>query len=143
MEQLLTIDAARAAEIVALAVPALTAELPALDRASLELVLAAEKAKGESDERTTAIAAITAAIAALDAPEPDETPAPEPDTAEAEEPVIEHGLASMHNDDLGGCSWRGQSYEPDDDGVVHVPVDAASDLVSHGFRFVTRAVAKA
>jgi hypothetical protein len=60
-----TIDAARVAEIVALAIPALTEALAALDKPSLELVLDAEKAKG-NDARTGAVAAITAAIEAID-----------------------------------------------------------------------------
>lgn len=137
MGDLITIDAARATEIAAMTVPALTAELPTLDRASLELVLAAEKAKGESDERTTAIAAVTSAIEAIDKAEADAAAAAvEAEAQAAAEPVVYDGHTEMRNTDGGGCSWRGESYEPDADGVVTVPVAAAADLIDHGFTFV-------
>jgi hypothetical protein len=42
----------------------------------------------------------------------------------------------MRNADGSGCSWRGETYEPDAEGVVTVPVDAAADLLDHGFSFV-------
>jgi hypothetical protein len=32
-----------------------------------------------------------------------------------------------------GCSWGGQTYEPDADGFVTVPVVAAADLAAHGY----------
>jgi hypothetical protein len=31
------------------------------------------------------------------------------------------------------CSWGGQSFEPDADGAVTVPVEALADLVNHNF----------
>jgi hypothetical protein len=42
----------------------------------------------------------------------------------------------MRNADGSGCSWRGETYEPDGEGVVTVPVAAAADLLDHGFTFV-------
>lgn len=133
MGELLTIDAARADEIVALAVPALTEELAKLDIVSLNLVLNAETTK--EAPRTTAVAAIETAIGLLlpaeqlEAPAADETEAPV-------EPVVYDGHTEMRNADGGGCSWRGESYQPDADGVVTVPVAAAADLIDHGFTFV-------
>jgi hypothetical protein len=138
MDDKITIDAARAAEIAGMTVTDLTAELPALDKSSLELVLGAEKAKGESDERTTAIAAVTAAIDAIDKAEAAAAEA----LAEANkpvEPVVHDGHTEMRNADGTGCSWRGVSYEPDENGVVTVPVAAAADLIDHGFNFVPAA----
>jgi len=135
MGDIITIDAARAAEIAAMTVPALTAELAALDKPSLELVLEAEKAKGESDERTTAIAAVTAAIDAIDKVEADAAAA-EAEASAPVEPVIYDGHTEMRNADGSGCSWRGTSYEPDADGVVTVPVAACADLLDHGFSYV-------
>jgi hypothetical protein len=128
MGDLITIDAARADEIVALSVPALTEALATLDITSLNLVRLAETAK--EAPRTTAVAAIESAIGALLPPE-------EPEVPEAPtEPVIYDGHTEMRNADGSGCSWRGESYEPDADGVVTVPVAAAADLLDHGFTFV-------
>lgn len=31
------------------------------------------------------------------------------------------------------CSWGGLGFEPDEDGVVTVPIEAIDDLKSHGF----------
>jgi septal ring factor EnvC (AmiA/AmiB activator) len=52
------------------------------------------------------------------------------------EPVIYDGHTEMRNADGTACSWRGETYEPDADGVVTVPVAAAADLLDHGFSFV-------
>ncbi|WP_296616707.1 hypothetical protein [Sphingomonas sp.] len=45
------------------------------------------------------------------------------------------GVAMRHPDGTG-CSWRGQSFAADADGVVTVPIAAAGDLIAHGFSFV-------
>lgn len=73
MPDIITED--RATEIAAMTVPDLTAALVGLDLPSLELVLHAEEAKGDA-VRSTAVGAITTAIAALSAPDP----TPQPDT---------------------------------------------------------------
>lgn len=136
-----TIDAERVAAIVAMAIPALTDALATLDKPSLELVLAAEKAKGETDARVGAVAAITAAIEAIDNAEAEAKAKEEADAkaaadAQPAEPVVYDGHTEMRNADGTGCSWRGTSYDPDSDGVVTVPIAAAADLIDHGFTFV-------
>jgi hypothetical protein len=47
----------------------------------------------------------------------------------------------LYSKDATGCSWNGESYEPDADGAVDVPEAAAADLACHGF--TTDAPAKA
>lgn len=139
MADLISIDAARADEIAAMTIADMTAALAELDLPSRQLVLEAEQGKGD-DQRVTAIPVIEASIAELTDPveeAPAAETAPEVPAVLAEEPVYDGGLVLMHNDDLGGCSWGGTSYEPDDDGAVHVPPAAAEDLMGHGFRFVT------
>jgi hypothetical protein len=54
-----------------------------------------------------------------------------------EQPVAAtDGNIRLRNADGTACSVRGTSYEPDENGVVAVPVFAAAELVSHGFSHV-------
>lgn len=52
-----------------------------------------------------------------------------------EEPAVELGKVKLVNadDPTAGVSFGGVSYQPDEDGIVTVPAEAAADLVSHGF----------
>jgi hypothetical protein len=43
----------------------------------------------------------------------------------------------MRNAHGAGCSFRGYTYEPDGDGVIVVPMDAMTELASHGFAVVS------
>ena len=57
------------------------------------------------------------------------------------EQIGEHEIAPKllrkRDGSYAGCSWRGQSFEPDDHGVVMVPHMAVGELVeSHGFELV-------
>ncbi|WP_066806407.1 hypothetical protein [Sphingomonas asaccharolytica] len=45
---------------------------------------------------------------------------------------------TMLHEDGNGCSWRGQSFAADANGVVTVPIAAAAELLDHGFSFVGR-----
>lgn len=53
-------------------------------------------------------------------------------------PDVPKGVAVVkHPDDpKAGASFRGSSYEPDEKGFLVVPLDAVSELVSHGFVMV-------
>ena len=48
---------------------------------------------------------------------------------------VADGIAMRHGDGAG-CSWQGQSFTPDAKGVVTVPIEAAAELIGHGFDFV-------
>ncbi len=41
-----------------------------------------------------------------------------------------------HAESPRSIGWGGETFEPDDDGVNHVPPGAVADAVSHGFRLV-------
>jgi hypothetical protein len=43
------------------------------------------------------------------------------------------GMVAMRHPESIGCSFAGQTYEPDADGVVLVPAEAAAALAAHGF----------
>lgn len=42
-------------------------------------------------------------------------------------------LLKMRHPENVGASWRGQTYEPDAEGDIAVPFEAAGDLIDHGF----------
>lgn len=67
---------------------------------------------------------------------PDEAATEALETVAAEEAAEPSLLAKVQNPDKTGCSWGGHSYEPDADGVVHVPHAAVADLTAHGFEAV-------
>jgi hypothetical protein len=39
----------------------------------------------------------------------------------------------LYHKDGAGCSWGGETFVPDADGAIDVPVEAVADLASHGF----------
>jgi hypothetical protein len=51
------------------------------------------------------------------------------------------GTSFMRNDAGTGCGWGGIAFQPDEDGVVEVPIEAIGDLLSHGFYTVPAPVA--
>jgi hypothetical protein len=44
------------------------------------------------------------------------------------------GKVLLRHPDGGGFSWGGRAFKADTDGLVTAPVDAAKDMVDHGFR---------
>lgn len=71
-------------------------------------------------------------------PEPQvdpEPPAPDPEpVAELENPLADMGKAPMRSTDgATSCSYGGESYVADDTGLFVVPIEAVTDLMSHGF----------
>jgi hypothetical protein len=42
-------------------------------------------------------------------------------------------IRMRHKDGPRSCGWGGIAFEPDEDGVIEVPVEAIADLQSHGF----------
>jgi hypothetical protein len=49
---------------------------------------------------------------------------------------VVHSLGSIrmrHPNGPRSCGWGGIAFEPDEDGVIEVPVEAIADLQSHGF----------
>jgi hypothetical protein len=44
------------------------------------------------------------------------------------------GMVRLKSPHRRGCSWNGRAYQPDADGSVTVPAEAAGDLAAHGFR---------
>jgi membrane protein involved in colicin uptake len=123
MGDLITIDAARAAEIAALAVPALTAELAALNKASLELVLETENAKG-GDARTTAVAAITAAIDAIDKAEADAAAA----AVEAEAKAAAEAAAAKEAEELAAREKAEAEQKAADDAKAAAEAEASAPV---------------
>ena len=49
------------------------------------------------------------------------------------ENAISAGALTLHHDDAAGCSYAGRQYLGDLNGDVHVPAEAASELLAHGF----------
>lgn len=45
---------------------------------------------------------------------------------------------AMRHEDGVGCSWRGQSFAADANGVVTVPLAAVAELLAHSFSFLGR-----
>jgi len=52
---------------------------------------------------------------------------------ETSRPPVTPGFIRLIDKAGDGCSWGGQTYEPDEDGYVTVPVVAAADLAAHGY----------
>jgi hypothetical protein len=48
-------------------------------------------------------------------------------------PAAPAGMVRMRHPEGVGCSFAGQVYEPDEDGVVLVPAEAVAALAAHGF----------
>jgi hypothetical protein len=53
-------------------------------------------------------------------------------------PAMRRRLSGMtvymiHKEGPRSCGWDGESYEPDENGRVKVPVESQEDLFSHGF----------
>lgn len=55
------------------------------------------------------------------------------DQAHTHKAEIPHGMVAIIGPDGASCSFAGVSYEPDEDGVLIVPVAAVHHLASHGF----------
>jgi len=47
--------------------------------------------------------------------------------------AISAGALRFHHDDAAGCSYAGRQYLGDSNGDVLVPVEAAGELLAHGF----------
>ncbi len=47
--------------------------------------------------------------------------------------AISAGVLTLHHDDASGCSYAGRQFLSDSNGDVHVPAEAASELLAHGF----------
>jgi hypothetical protein len=54
--------------------------------------------------------------------------------ASAVQPICPSGMVAMRHPEGIGCSFAGRGYAPDAKGVVLVPVEAAAELIAHGFR---------
>jgi hypothetical protein len=52
-------------------------------------------------------------------------------------PATTIGMVRLRHSEGVGCSFAGRVYEPDADGVVRVPAEAAAELMAHGFVAVT------
>ncbi|MDI9846556.1 hypothetical protein QM467_00630 [Rhodoblastus sp. 17X3] len=49
-------------------------------------------------------------------------------------PAPSLGSIRLMGSPRAGCSWRGQAFAADDDGVIVAPIEAVADLIIHGFR---------
>jgi hypothetical protein len=55
------------------------------------------------------------------------------------QPGRDAGMVKLHHDDAAGCNYDGCEYFSDENGDVVVPVEAASELLAHGFAPVLEA----
>jgi hypothetical protein len=53
--------------------------------------------------------------------------------AKKDMPAMPAGRVRVRHPEGIGCSFDGQAYEPDADGIVMVPAAAAAELMAHGF----------
>jgi hypothetical protein len=53
--------------------------------------------------------------------------------AKKDQPAAPAGMVRLRHPEGVGCSFAGQAYEPNADGVVLVPAEAVAALVAHGF----------
>ena len=53
--------------------------------------------------------------------------------AEPDVDPVQPGFVRARAVGIAGCSWGGQNFEPDADGVFNVPIGSMDDLAPHGF----------